>query len=472
MKNKTFRQQIMGVTWFFVALFIAMSCYICFYAIYYEKEMANNPFNGLQFTLMEQNTRGRIFAAGGEVLAESRRGSDGADVRYYPYGNLFAHVVGFDTHGRAGIEADANYYLIRSNIPLTYKLQNGVNGVKNGGNSVYTTLRLDLQEVAARTLANTGFDGAIIVSEPQTGRILAMVSLPDFDANQIAQHWDELAAEEESALLLNRVMQGIYPPGSTFKIITALEYIRENNLDIASYSFNCTGHFTANGERINCYHGIAHGQEDFAYSFAKSCNSSFANIGLSLDERRFSTTLDGLLFGQDLPAPLLSNRSIVGLNASTTAAELMQITIGQGNTQMTPYHLNLITAAIANNGVLQQPYLIDSIISESGQVLFRHEETTVGTLMSVGEARVLQELMESVVEYGTATRLDSPNYTAAGKTGSAEYGTTKGSSHAWFTGYAPADDPQICVTIIIEGAGSGGEFAVPVAREFVDVYFR
>jgi peptidoglycan glycosyltransferase len=111
-------------------------------------------------------------------------------------------------------------------------------------------------------------------------------------------------------------------------------------------------------------------------------------------------------------------------------------------------------------------------MSENGNVLMSNEETEVGTLMSVEEAAVLQELMASVVQFGTATRLDNPAYTAAGKTGSAEYGTTKGLSHAWFTGYAPADDPQICVTVIIEGAGSGGEFAVPLAKAVFDAYFK
>jgi peptidoglycan glycosyltransferase len=150
----------------------------------------------------------------------------------------------------------------------------------------------------------------------------------------------------------------------------------------------------------------------------------------------------------------------------------MQITIGQGRTQMTPLHLNMITSAIANNGVLMAPYLYDTVRSENGSVIKRFNNTTAGRLMSEGEAIVLQGLMESVVKTGTATRLDGLSYTAAGKTGSAEYGNIKGESHAWFTGYAPAENPEICITIIIEGAGTGGDYAVPIAKRIFDRYFE
>jgi peptidoglycan glycosyltransferase len=460
----------MGITWAVVALFVAMSGYICYYALANEQEMAENSYNDIQQILMEQNYRGRIYAAGGEVLAETTVSADGSETRVYPYENLFAHVVGYATRGRAGIEADANYYLTRSNITIPQKAQNGENGVKNAGDSLYTTLRVDLQQVAAKALGV--YRGAVIVSEPKTGRILALVSQPNFDPAEIPFIWEDLLADENSSVLLNRATQGLYPPGSTFKIVTALEYIRENNLDISAYSFSCPGHFTANGVRINCYGGIAHGQENFAYSFAKSCNSSFANIGVSLERESFAQTLGELMFGQDLPAPLVYNRSSIELNAETTGAELMQLTIGQGKTQMTPFHLHLITAAIANGGILHDPYLYTAVKNENGATVRSFGSGGSRQLMSEEETAVLRGLMAEVVEYGTGTKLRDVGYSAAGKTGSAEYGNVKGESHAWFTGFAPADDPQICVTVIIEGAGSGGDYAVPVAKRVLDAYFK
>ncbi|MCL2254715.1 MAG: penicillin-binding transpeptidase domain-containing protein, partial [Lachnospiraceae bacterium] len=393
-QNKSFRRKVMTITWCVVALFISMSGYICYFALANEQELAENSYNGIQQILMEQNSRGKIYASGGEVLAEAVL-INGTEVRKYPYEKLFSHVVGYSTHGRAGIEADMNYYLIKSNISLPQKAANAEKGIKNAGDSIQTTLRVDLQEVASKALGV--YRGAIIVSEPKTGRILAMVSKPDFDPEEIPEVWNYLVESSESSVLLNRVTQGLYPPGSTFKIITALQYIRENNLNIDGYSYNCNGHFTSEGLRINCFRGISHGKSDFKYSFAKSCNASFANIGLSLHPDEFRTTLDDLLFDGSLLFSLPNNRSRVSLNADTTKAEMMQITIGQGKTQMTPLHLNMITSAISNDGILMRPYLYDAVVTENGNTVKRFGNSAMKRLLSAEEAGILQELMESVV---------------------------------------------------------------------------
>ena len=155
-----------------------------------------------------------------------------------------------------------------------------------------------------------------------------------------------------------------------------------------------------------------------------------------------------------------------------TDSAMMQTSIGQGQTQITPVHLNMITNAIANKGVLMKPYVIDHIENDVGTVVKSFKPQRYGSLMSDEEAEILKELMTAVVESGTATKLSGREYTAAGKTGSAEYGTVKGESHAWFTGFAPADEPEISVTIIVEGAGSGGDYAVPIARQIFDAYFK
>ena len=148
----------------------------------------------------------------------------------------------------------------------------------------------------------------------------------------------------------------------------------------------------------------------------------------------------------------------------------MQLSIGQGKTSMTPMHLNMITCAVANGGTLMKPYVIKEIKSEDGKVIKTYAPEQYASLMSVDEASIIRGFMEKVVTEGTASKLKGLSYTAAGKTGSAEFNEFK-DSHAWFTGYAPADDPQICVTVIVEGAGSGGSFAVPVAKSVFDTYF-
>jgi peptidoglycan glycosyltransferase len=150
---------------------------------------------------------------------------------------------------------------------------------------------------------------------------------------------------------------------------------------------------------------------------------------------------------------------------------MMQVSIGQGTTSITPLQLNMITCAIANEGILMEPYLIDYVQNSAGNQIKVFSPSAYGSIMEKEEAAVLKALMEDVVEEGTATRLKGLSYTAAGKTGSAEYGTIKGESHAWFTGFAPAEDPQVCVTIIIEGAGAGGDYAVPIAKRIFDAYF-
>lgn len=468
-KRKKKNKEIMLVTWGFTVLFLVMTGYIAHYSVTHQQELINNSYNGRQKMLLAQNQRGKIFSADGEILAQTVTDAEGNEKRQYPYKNLFSHVVGYAVNGRMGVEAQANYYLINSNAPLSEKASLDMRNEKYPGDDVYTTLNVKLQEVASTAIGV--YDGAIIVTEPQTGKILAMVSKPDFDPEQIESMWDALIADEESSVLLNRVTQGLYPPGSTFKMITALEYIRENPDTYQNYHYQCAGAITRGEERIQCYHGSVHGSVDFTRSFAKSCNTSFANIGLSLDKNAFEDTLTTLLFGQKLPVPFPCGTSRVDVTERTSEADMMQVSIGQGTTSITPLQLNMVTCAIANEGILMKPYCVDYVQNSVKNKIKEFSPSSYGKLMSQEEAEILKTLMEDVVEEGTATRLKGLSYTAAGKTGSAEFGTVKGDSHAWFTGFAPVEDPQICVTIIIEGAGAGGDYAVPIAKRLFDAYF-
>ena len=461
-------REILIVSYFFVFLFLSMMSYICVYAYQNQEVMINNSYNAGQQILVAQNRRGSIMARGGEVLAETITLADGSEVRKYPYDSLFSHVVGYSTKGKTGIEDKMNYYLIQSNAPLNEKMDNGMQEKKNPGDNVYTTLDVGLQEAANKAMGI--YEGAIIATNPKTGEILAMVSKPDYNPNEISDIWEELLEDDESGILLNRAAQGLYPPGSTFKIVTALEYIHENPSDYTKYSFTCNGSIRIDGSRIQCYHGANHGKVNFEKSFAKSCNSSFANMGTKVDWNSFSGTLDGLLFGKPLPFELESAVSTVKAEPDMTAEDQMQTAIGQGETLVSPLHMNMITCAIANDGKLQHPYVVDHVENANGAVIKRFSSSGSTKMMSEQESYILQGLMREVVENGTATRLKDQSYTAAGKTGSAEYNSER-DSHAWFTGFAPVEDPQICVTVIIEGAGSGGDYAVPMARRVFDAYF-
>lgn len=431
----------------------------------------NNEYNAKrQEQLAAENLRGTIYSQDGQILAQTLVLEDGTEMRNYPYANMFCHAVGYASNGKAGVEASENIYLIQSNTSLSDRVSNEMQNQKNPGDNVYTTLRVDLQQIAYDSLGV--YRGAVIVTEAKTGRILAMVSKPDFDPNEIDKNWEEYLSNEESSVLLNRVTSGLYPPGSTFKIFTALEYIREHPNNYQEYHYNCIGYHQVGEERINCYHGSVHGSLDLYTSFAKSCNSSFANIGMLLDRERFADTLLSMLFNTDLPVSFTHRQSHISMRESMTNAEIMQSAIGQGETLITPLHLNMVTQAIANGGDLYIPYLVDRVENADGVLVKQYNPTLYRSLITAQEAEILTEMMIQVVENGTASKLSNQSYTAAGKTGSAEYSSVKGQSHAWFTGFAPANDPEIVVTVILEGAGSGGDYAAPIARRIFSQYFN
>lgn len=445
-----------------------MMGYICHYAVTHKQEMFDNSYNAHQAQTAKQTVRGTIYANDGRVLAYTEVAEDGKEKRIYPYDNMFAHVVGYSTKGKAGIEKMANYYLVNSSVSINEKVDFEYNGEKYPGDDVFTTLDADLQKIAYDSLGV--YRGAVVVTEPSTGRILAMVSKPDYNPGNIANDWETLINDKQSSVLLNRAAQGLYPPGSTFKIITALEYIRENPETYNQYSYQCTGSFTKDGNKINCYHGSVHKTVDFKKSFAKSCNSSFANIGTMLDKEKFAETLSSLMFNDELPIDLPYKKSMAKVSKDTEIGDIMQTSIGQGTDAMTPLHLNMITCAIANNGVLNKPYLLDRVENHNGQIIKKFALGKPKELLTTTESNIMKDLMAEVVESGTGTKLSGLSFTAAGKTGSAEYSSVKEDSHAWFTGFAPVEDPKICVTVIIEGAGSGGDYAVPVAKRIMEEY--
>lgn len=461
--------QISVISGAFVCLFAAMSVYLAHYVYFDSVKVINNTYNTKrQEVLASKTIRGDILAADGTILATTIQNEAG-ESRYYPYGEVFAHAIGYAENGRMGVEQSANIYLVSSDVSINQKVQDNLEDVKHMGNTVYTTFDTRLQHIAYNALGI--YEGAVIVTEPTTGKILAMVSKPDFDPNTILEKWDSIIADEDSSILVNRASQGLYPPGSTFKILTALEYIKENAADYEDYEYECNGSFTKDDSTIRCYHGTKHGDVDFLTSFAKSCNSSFANIGVDLDRAEFSKTLNKLLFNQELPVDFVSNKSRINVSEDTSDSNMIQAAIGQGTTQMSPLHLAMITSMIANDGKMMVPYMIERVETANGTTIKQFKPESLGQLIEPQEASVLQELMIAVVEEGTGTRLQSENYKAAGKTGSAEYSNSSSESHAWFTAFSYDTDRPLQVTVIIEGGGSGGEYAVPIARQIFDEYY-
>ena len=448
-------------------LFVALGLYFVLYAWTNRVSLASNNYNRRQRVYAEENVRGDVIASDGTVLATTET-QGGAEARVYPFGELYAHAVGYTGRGKAGVEAEANYYLSRSDISVAKKIAG--DGEKYPGNSVVMTIVPSLQKAAYDALgANRG---AVIVTKAGTGEVLALVSKPSFDPNTVASFYDSYVADETNTVLLNRVTQGLYPPGSTFKIVTALAYLKEHGGSGDGFHFTCTGSFTSGSDTIRCYHSQVHGEVGFPEAFAKSCNSAFASMGLSLGRNTFASTLKELKFNAALPLDGSYNASSAKVDSATSDTDLIQLSIGQGETLMTPMHLNLITGAIANRGVMMKPYDIDRVMNADGDVIKRFSAGKGTRVMSAEDADTLKTLMKGVVETGTGTGLKGASYTAAGKTGSAEFSTATKESHAWFTGFAPAEDPELVITVVMENAGSGGAAAVPVAKKVFDTWFR
>lgn len=449
--------------------------YFAYFQIVKSEDFINNPYNARQENFEKTVVRGKILSADGETLAETQTDGAGVETRHYPHSNLFSHIVGYSTaeHGRSGIESWANFNLLRSNAFFLEKTVDKAMDEKSVGDNVVTTLDYSLQSAAYQALG--AYNGAIVVIEPATGKILAMVSKPDFDPNTISENWDRIVADEHSeSALLNRASQGLYPPGSTFKILTALEFIRENPDNYQEYQYHCNGGIREGGGKLSCFSGEVHGDVDLARSFVKSCNTSFANIGLSLDKERFAETCGRLLFNESLPVEKLeASKSSFVLNAESSASEVMETSIGQGKTLVTPLHMAMIAGTIANDGVLMKPYVIDSVENYEGGEVKSYAPLEYGQLLTGEEAGILREYMKETAVSGTASKLSGMSYEAYGKTGSAEFGSNKGDSHAWFTGFAHKDgQADIAIAVIMEKAGLGSAYAVPAAKAVFDAYYR
>jgi len=470
-REKTPRQKadrdILGLVYLVVALFLWLMGYVGYFLVVSREEVINNPYNARLDNFARTVERGKILSSNGTVLAMTESGEDGSERRIYPFGSLFSHVVGYSDRGKTGLEALGNFYLLTSHTNPISQLGESLAGRKNPGDQIVTTLDVELQQAASEALGDRR--GAVAAMEPDTGRVLVMVSKPDFDPNTVSEAWDSIVLEEGQARLVNRAAQGLYPPGSTFKIITLLEYIKEHPEDYGQYRFDCDGYFQYGDYTLRCYHGTAHGSQSLAEAFANSCNGAFADLGLQLSRTGMAGTAQQLLFNREQPLELSYSKSRFSLKEDSPGWEVLQTAIGQGMTQMTPMHCLMVTASIANKGVLMNPYFLERVENAAGEPVKSFGPSVYGNLMDEGQAGILKDMMAGVVAGGTGSALRTESYTAAGKTGSAEFETGK-ETHAWFTGFAPVENPKIAVTVIVEEGGSGGQAAAPVARKIFDIY--
>ncbi len=458
------------VTWIFVLLFMLLIGRVAWILFMESDSLKSNINNTKADTNSENIIRGDILTSDGTLLATTLLDEYGNQTRSYPYDNLFAHVVGYASNGKSGLEAEENYELLTSHSSLLKQIRAGEKGEKVQGDRVVVTLNAKLQQAAYYALGS--YRGAVVVMEPDSGRILAMVSKPDFNPNTIGSEWESLSANNTSSPLLNRATQGLYPPGSTFKMVTTLAYLREHPADYSQFSWNCQGVLSRDDVTITCYSNEMHGQEDLAAAFAHSCNTAFAQIGLDMDNRDLRSAAEDFLFNRSLPTSMQSSQSVFKLTKESSSGEQMTTAIGQGDTLTTPLHMALITSTIANGGVMMKPLLVDRIETSEGTVVKEYDPEIYRKILTPDESAILTQYMTGTVTGGTATALSGNGYTVAGKTGSAEYetGGTTG-THSWFCGFAETGDPHIAIAVIAEDGGTGSSTAVPIAKQVLDTFF-
>ena len=469
-KRRRTSRPYLFVSYAFVLIFLLLIGNLIYFNIKERDAILASPYNHRQDDLAAVVCRGAILASDGAELAVTRTDELGNETRVYPYGSIFAHVVGYSTNGRSGLESTENVSLLTSHMDILERTERELKGKKAAGDSVLTTLSPKLQQTAWQALGERR--GAVVVLNPKTGAVLAMVSKPDFDPNTIGESWNAIVNDPNNSCLLNRSTQGLYVPGSTYKILTALAYLRQHG-SLDGYHYTCTGEITDGENTIHCAGGSVHGELDFAGAFAVSCNCAFSDMGRQLGAKPLIQVMDSLLLGKALPCPVLASKSRYDLSEKDSVFRIMQTAFGQGGTAVTPWQMALIVSAIANKGVLMEPYLVEKVLSTDGKNVSSHSPRTYRKLLSEEEAGTLSGLMRAVVTGGSAMELAGFPVSCYGKTGSGEFTRSDGSrgTHAWFVGYAGVTEADVVFAVIAEDSGSGSDVAVPIAHAVLNAFY-
>jgi peptidoglycan glycosyltransferase len=421
--------------------------------------------------------RGDILAADGTVLARSSPSGTGARriyTRSYPEGELFAHAVGYSFEDqRVGLEQSRNDELTGEKNEFVSLFEELV-GHDREGDDVRTNLDARAQRVAVQALA--GQTGAVVALEPSSGRVRAMASSPTFDPNE----WEDRSRElnrAPGAPIVNRATQARYPPGSTMKVVTAAAALDSGRYTPESIVSGSSPKTIGGTPLSNC---CAEGSGDYGpltltQGLTQSVNTVWAEVGEELGRGTMLDYMEKFGFGSDPPLDYPHDQMIesgVVMKGDQLASEddgfdVGRVAIGQGGeegqAQATPLQMAMVAAAIGNDGVLVRPRLTARVVDKDGRVRETVEPSEEGRVMKTVAADQLQAMMEGVVTSGTAAAAQIAGVAVAGKTGTAERGD--GTNNAWFIAFAPADDPEVAVAVVVERTtGQGGQVAAPIAK--------
>ena len=459
------RTNIFRLGLFLLGILLVFAAYLSYIAVYRGPAIAFHPYNRRWQVLEEKISRGKIYDATGTVLAYDQKISQGKR-RVYSLGEATAHVLGYCSarYGRAGLEAFLDRHLLGMEGSDSFRnLVRSLLGEQKAGGDVFLTIDAQLQQKSMELLG--GRRGAVVVLDPRTGAVRAMVSSPSFDSNRLDQIWEEINADEFSPLL-NRATCGAYPPGSSFKVVTAAAALTADQ-DLARRVIDCPGYIDVEGFRLGDV--AAHGRVDLIRALAVSCNTYFASLGLEAGAVAFYRTVKNFGFEEDPGLGLPVRPATFAPPGKLKGAELAASAIGQGEVLVSPLHMAMAAAAVANEGVLMRPYLIEELLDSSGRTVQRAEPRAWKTALPAAAAAVIREGMVEAVARGTAGAAGLSGVQVAGKTGSAQ--NPLGKTHAWFIGFAPASKPRLAVAVILENAGSGGEAAAPLAGKLFSLAF-
>ncbi|MGB3828681.1 MAG: penicillin-binding transpeptidase domain-containing protein [Ornithinimicrobium sp.] len=463
------------------AMFSALLLATTYIQFVQADELADRPAN--RRTLVENYSRDRgAILIDGTAIADSERTDDDLKwIRTYPQGRLYSHITGYYSFiygANGGLERSNNALLSGTADSLFYRrIVDLVTGTPPKGAALELTIDPQVQQAAEQALGDRR--GAVVALDPRTGAILALVSHPQYDPNELASHRLEAVQESYESLnadsaqpLINRAIGGdLYPPGSVFKLVVAATAL-ESGEYTADSPLQGPQRYTLPGTdtQLPNFEGGTCGPTDevsLADSIRVSCNTSMAWLAGRLGADALRNQAGKFGFGQSVAVPMPVTPSVYPMDPDP--AQLALTGIGQFEVRETPMQVAMISAAIANQGVQMNPFLVDSARDSDLDVINETDPKEFATPISSQTADTLRDMMTEVVDNGSGRAAAISGVKVAGKTGTAEFGTD-GAAHAWFTGFAPADDPQIAMAVVVEAASgdwtgeSGGRVAAPIGR--------
>ena len=465
-------KRIIYMLTFFSALFLGLIGYLTYTTMTNTDEYVQSSYNTRNSAQEAKIRRGTIYDRNGVELAYSEADKNGRYHRVYPYDNLYSHVIGYSSsqYGKSLLEKKQNQPLLgKSDMAQIFSLERLFDNAITEGNDLTLTIDHKLQQKARSLMKN--YRGALVAMNPKTGEILAMVSMPDFNPNSEAleKNWSELNTDDNSPFL-TRATMGLYPPGSTYKVVTSA-IILESGLE-DEYVRDDSGNISIGSRNISNSGGSAYGDTNLLKGFIKSSNVYFASMGADIDDKIHKDMAERFLFNSKtgIDFPYSVSKFDTG---SMGALDCAVASIGQGKTLVTPLHLALVCSTIANGGSMPKPYIVSDVIKK-GNVISSARPSMLANPINLSTANAIKDMMLETVESGTGTRAAISGIDVCGKTGTAENENSindESKTHATFIGFAPYDNPEIAVSVILEQAGFGGSVAAPIARDVMKEYF-